>query len=46
MQTCVLLNMATLVYGIALMLYGASLRTAMRQRFGIEGEQMKRTTKP
>lgn len=37
MQTCVLLNIATVVYGLALMVYGASLRTAMRERFGIQG---------
>jgi hypothetical protein len=36
-QTCVLLNLATLVYGVALLVYGAMLRTSMRDRFGIQG---------
>lgn len=40
-QTCVLLNIATVVYGLALMVYGALLRTQMRQRFGIEGESQR-----
>jgi hypothetical protein len=36
-QTCALLNLATLVYGLALLVYGAMLRTSMRERFGIHG---------
>jgi hypothetical protein len=36
-QTCALLNIATLVYGAALLVYGAMLRTSMRERFGIQG---------
>jgi hypothetical protein len=36
-QTCALLNVATLVYGAALLVYGAMLRTSMRERFGIQG---------
>lgn len=32
-----LLNLATVVYGLALLVYGAMLRTSMRERFGIQG---------
>jgi Cys-rich protein (TIGR01571 family) len=39
MQTCALLNLATLVYGLALLVYGAMLRTSMRERFGIHGSR-------
>lgn len=39
MQTCALLNIATLVYGAALLVYGAMLRTSMRERFGIQGSR-------
>lgn len=40
-HTSVLLNLATIVYTIALVIYGASLRTAMRERYGIEGSRFK-----
>ena len=37
LHASMLLNIATIVYTAAIILYGARLRTEMRERFGIEG---------
>ena len=39
-QACVLLNLATLVNALVVLVYGAMLRTSMRERFGIHGAHL------